>query len=151
MTARAACLAAAALAGCVALAGCGSSGGGASGAGKPPPGSPVVGLDLRHSVGDEQLLACSLVHHYKVYKAGAIPFQGSVRPAPAKHWKVKVKIKRCVDGQFQDSGSDRVLGAPDGSFRGALQAPGKGVFFARARYRTTSGDVLSDKVYFEAQ
>ena len=139
-----------ALVGAVAIAGCGS---GADGAGNAPPapGTPVVELNLRHSVGDEQLLACSLVHHYKVYKAGSVAFVGSVSPAPAKRWKVKVKIKRCVDGQFQDSGSDRVLGTSGGRFSGALQAPGKGVFFARARYRSVKGDVLSDKVYFEVK
>lgn len=138
-------------AGGVALAGCGASGGGTASPGKPPPGTPTVTLVLRHSVGDEQLLACSLVHHYKIYRATGVAFEGSLVPAPAKHWKVKVKIKRCVDGQFQDSGSDRIAGGVRGRYSGMLQAPGKGVFFARARYRAESGDVLSDKVYFEVK
>ena len=33
----------------------------------------------------------------------------------------------------------------------AVSASRKGVFFARARYRSVKGDVLSDKVYFEVK
>lgn len=134
-----------------ALAGCGSSGSATDAASTSPPGTPKVTLALRHSKGDEQLLACSLVHHYKVYHRGPIDFAGTIAPVPAKHFKLKVKIKRCVDGQFQDSGDTRVSGHAGGSYRGSLQAPGKGVFFARAYYRTAHGDVLSAKVYFEVK
>jgi hypothetical protein len=111
-----------------------------------------VSLKLHGDQGDEQLLACSLVHHYAVFPAGRlIAYDGAVRPAPAKHLKVKVKIKRCVDGRFDDSGTDRITGGLDGRYAGHLQAPGKGVFFARTRFRTSRGDVLSDKVYFEVR
>jgi hypothetical protein len=111
-----------------------------------------VTLKLQGSTGDEQLLACSLVHHYAVFKTGAIALKGTVAPAPVKHrWKVKVKIKRCVDGRFQDSGSDRIVGLSSGKYTGSLQPPGKGVFFARAGYRSAGGDVLSDKVFFEVR
>jgi hypothetical protein len=135
-----------------ALAGCGSGGGG-GGTPKPSqPGAAVVTLKLRGSTGDEQLLACSLIHHYAIFKSGPIALKGTVAPAPAKNrWKVKVKIKRCVDGRFQDSGSDRIFGRSSGKYTGSLQPPGKGVFFARARYRTAIGDVLSDKFYFEVR
>jgi hypothetical protein len=136
--------------GAATLGGCGASG--------PAPGptarkgGPIVSLKLHGDQGDEQLLACSLVHHYAVFPSGRlIAYDGAVRPAPTKHWKVKVKIKRCVDGRFDDSGTDRITGGFGGRYSGQLQAPGKGVFFARTRFRTPSGDVLSDKVYFEVR
>lgn len=134
--------------------------GGGCGTGAPaktdPParkGQPIVSLGLHGDRGDEQLLACSLVHHYAVFAAGPrIAYDGTVRPSPPKpRWKVKIKIKRCVDGQFQDSGADRVNGGGDARFAGLLQPPGKGVFFARARFRGPHGDVVSRKIYFEVR
>ncbi len=134
--------------------------GGGCGAGAPAKtdplvrkGDPVVSLALHGDRGDEQLLACSLVHHYAVFAAGRrIAYDGTVRPPPPKpRWKVKVKIKRCVDGQFQDSGADRVSGGADARFEGLLQPPGKGVFFVRARFRGPQGDVVSRKIYFEVR
>jgi hypothetical protein len=141
------------IAGGLAVGGCGggSSGTGAGATRTAPPGTAQVTLALVHSTGDEQLLACSLVHHYKVYRRVAVAYTGTLHPAPAHHWNVKVKIKRCVDGQFQDSVSVHSTGSANGRFAGSLQAPGKGVFFARARFRSPQGDVLSDKVYFEVK
>jgi hypothetical protein len=137
--------------GAAALGGCGATGPGHTGP-VAKKGGPLVSLTLHGDQGDEQLLACSLVHHYAVFPAGRlISYDGTVRPAPTKRWKVKVKIKRCVDGRFEDSGADRVIGRPDGHYAGQLQAPGKGVFFTRTRFRTPSGDIVSDKVYFEVR
>ena len=111
-----------------------------------------VRLVLSGDLGRTQVLACSLVHHYAIFPGGRlITYTGSVRPAPDGRWKVKVKIKRCVDGRFQDSGADRVHGGPSGAYSGRLQAPGKGVYFARSRYRGYSGDILSNKVYFQVR
>ena len=133
-----------------ALVGCGSGGG--AQAVPATPASHVVTLQLRGESGHEELLACSLVHRYATFSArGRIAYAGSVRPAPAGRWKVKVKIKRCVDGRFQDSGADRIFGTPDGNYSGYLRPPGVGVYFARVRYRAASGDILSDKSYFEVR
>lgn len=128
------------------LAGCGAAGP----APKTGPGGPRITLTLHHDTGDHQVLACSLVHHYARFPAGRpIAFDGMLRPTPAKAGvKVKVKIKRCVDGRFQDSGAWAVRGAADGTFRGELHIPGNGVFFARARYR---GVALSEKFYFDVR
>lgn len=129
------------------VAGCGPAGPAAVPVDKK--GNAIVSLTLHGDQGDEQLLACSLVHHYAVFAAGRlIAYDGAVRPAPTKHWKVKVKLKRCVDGRFEDSVADRIIGGARGRYAGHLQPPGKGVFFARTRFRTPSGDILSDKVYF---
>lgn len=128
-------------------AGCG---GGAPAVRKPPPsGVPSVSLELRGARGDVQMLACSLIHHYARFpKGNVIHVAGELAPTPHKaSFKVKVKIKRCVDGRFQDSGSWRVVGAA-GRYAGTIEPPGTGVFFARARYRDARGDSFSDKVYF---
>lgn len=137
-----------AIACCAILAGCGPS----------PPAvrrghqGVTVSMRLHGDVGKEQLLACSLVHNYPVLPFGQrVAYDGFVRPAPAGRWKVKVKVKRCVDGRFQDSGADRVFGSAGGRFAGRLQPSGRGVFFARARYRSPAGDVLSEKLYFEVR
>jgi hypothetical protein len=140
---------AAALATCAAaIAACGA---GPPAARVSPPGVPHVTLVLHRDSGDKQLLACSLVHHYAQFPAGRlIAFDGAVIPPPQEAgFKIKVKIKRCVDGRFEDSGAWNVRGSADGRFRGALQIPGKGVFFGRARYRSPKGTALSDKFYFE--
>jgi hypothetical protein len=145
LTAAVAC--AAALTGC----GSGSAGGGTTGP-APRPGAPIVTLELVGSTREEQLLGCSSVHHYAIFNGGRIALKGTVHPVPEQHrWKIKVKIKRCVDGRFQDSGSDRIVGLSSGKYTGSLQPPGKGVFFARAGYRSAGGDVLSDKVFFEVR
>lgn len=133
------------------LAGCGAS----SPASKPPqpPGGHTITLTLHHDTGDHQLLACSLVHHYARFPAGRpIAFDGTLLPARGTtRTKVKVKIKRCVDGRFQDSGAWDVRAAADGKFQGELHLPGNGVFFARARARTGQGVALSDKIYFDVR
>lgn len=118
-----------------------------------PPGTPAITLALHGDSGDHQMLACSLVHHYSRFPAGRpIPFDGALAQVPGTSGgKVKVKIKRCVDGRFQDSGAWNVRLTADGRFRGELQLPGNGVFFARARYRAESGVALSDKVYFDVR
>jgi len=116
----------------------------------PRPGDRVVTLRLHDDVGDEQLLACSLVHHYGVFRdRHPIPFDGTVGPPP-RRFKVTVKIKRCVDGRFQDSGASDIRGLA-GRYSSTLQPPGKGVYFARTRLRTAGGDVLSRKTYFEVK
>jgi hypothetical protein len=134
-----------------ALSGCGA-GGGAATARSPHPEGYEVRLNLRGESGDKRMLACESVHDYAQFRAGRpIKYDGTVRPMPARRWKVKVKIKRCVDGRFQDSGADRVPGVSGGRFAGKIQPPGKGVYFARARYRDAKGDVVSDKEFFQVR
>lgn len=138
------------LASAAALAGCG-----APPAAKPRPaidGAPKLTLKLHGSTGDEQLLACSLVHHYATFPSRRqVAYDGRLTP-PVHRFKLKVKIKRCVDGRFQDSGSQPVHGH-NGRYTGTLQPPGKGVYYARARARVrgSRGDSLSDKFYFEVK
>jgi hypothetical protein len=112
----------------------------------------TVGLELRGESGERRMVACSSIHNYAQFKAGQqIKYDGRVRPVPDGRWKVKVKIKRCVDGRFQDSGADRVPGVSGGRYEGRIQPPGKGVFFARSRFRNSRGDVVSDKAFFEVR
>jgi hypothetical protein len=130
--------------------GCGDGGGAAARAQHPD--GFTVGLELRGESGERRMLACSSVHNYAQFRAGReIKYDGKVRPKPDGRWNVKVKIKRCVDGRFQDSGADRVPGVDGGQFEGVINPPGKGVFFARARYRDSAGDVVSDKAFFEVR
>ncbi|UTI67125.1 hypothetical protein NBH00_12915 [Paraconexibacter antarcticus] len=129
--------------------GCGSGSSGRPAT--PVPGLPRVTLILRHSGADHQLLACSIVHHYARFTARRpIVFEGNLQPREhASHFKIKIKIKRCVDGHFQDSGSWDIRGGRNGRFQGMLPIPGKGIYFARARYRNDVGTATSDKVYFD--
>lgn len=123
----------------------------------PAPARPArtdfkVGLELRGETGDRTMLACSGVQDYAQFPSGRrIRYDGIVTPTPKGKWRVKVKIKRCISGQFQDSGADRVPGVSGGRFAGYIQPPGKGLYFARARYRDRKGDVISRKEYFQVR
>ncbi len=135
---------------CAAISGCG--GGGAVVARSPHPDDYEVRLELRGESEDKRMLACASVHDYAQFRAGRpIVYDGVVKPMPKRRWKVKVKIKRCVDGRFQDSGADRVPGVSGGRFAGEIQPPGRGIYFARARYRDAKGDVVSDKEFFQVR
>src|SRR5713226_3491692 len=56
-----------------------------------------VTLNLQGGYANRQLTACSLKHHYTFFHTGnTITLKGSVAPAPASSWRVKVKVKQCL-------------------------------------------------------
>jgi hypothetical protein len=62
---------------------------------------------------------------------------GSVTPRPpsTRTWRVTVRVKRCIRGNFHTIWTRAVAGHPDGSFRVVYAARTRGVFFARGDYR----------------
>jgi hypothetical protein len=93
----------------------------------------VVELNLKGGVAETVAAGCGVPHHYTVYRAGdVIRFNGSVTSPPRAAWRIKVKLKSCVNGAFQDSGSARVHQRADNTYKGAFRAPVPGHYFARA-------------------
>jgi hypothetical protein len=103
-----------------------------------------ITLDLHGGV-NQQLTACSQVNHYMAYNLGSkISMEGYVTPAPAlpdQTWKVKIKIKKCVNGSFVTVAQFHVLGngvivnsVKEGHFRGIYAPTSTGFYFARAYY-----------------
>lgn len=109
----------------------------------------LVTLNLQGGYANKTLRACGISHHYTYYRARRrVPFNGSVRPAPAKPWRVKVKFKKCVRGRFVTVEQVHVAGSSRGHFDGSARSPGRGLYFARAYYYGTQPAARSDKQYF---
>jgi hypothetical protein len=88
-----------------------------------------------HSGGNLTLKACGITHHYTALRRGErVTFTGDVQPAPGRHIKIKIKIKKCVRGRFVTVAQPHVAGNKAGHFRGALRSPGRGAFFVRAYF-----------------
>lgn len=109
-----------------------------------------VTLDLKGG-RSQDLTACGAVHHYAVFGSrGGQEFAGTVTPAPAGRWKVKVKLKVCRHGAFTTIA--KVPASRDkhtGAFRGVLPRLPQGAYFARASvYLNGVRRVASDKRHF---
>jgi hypothetical protein len=113
----------------------------------------VVGLNLKGGVASTVASACSVPHHYTVYRAGdVIRFGGSVTSPPRGTWRIKIKLKSCVGGAFQDSGSARVHQRADNTYKGAFRAPVPGHYFARAALNAGGRRVArSSKQFFQVR
>lgn len=61
----------------------------------------------------------------RVFKAGTmLEYKGFVRPAPAKHFKVKVKLERCARGRFVRIAKLKFQGKrATGKFKAFYRAP----------------------------
>lgn len=131
-----------ALAVAVILSGCG-------GANAPAPRSGIT-LDLKGGA-NETATACGASHHYAVFGAGRpVRFSGDVRPVPAGHWKVKVKVKICRSGSFADAvKTEATRDKRTGHFIGSIPAVGPSRYFARASlYQNGVVTRRGDKRYF---
>ncbi|MCA1690324.1 MAG: hypothetical protein LC720_07830 [Actinobacteria bacterium] len=74
-----------------------------------------------------------MTHHYAVYPAGAtIALRGSIADPPPARWRVRVKLRSCVAGDFRPAGESPVSQRSDGRFTGSFPAPVPGLYFARA-------------------
>jgi hypothetical protein len=138
MRAPAACLALAALIG----TGCGGGGGGDS---------RGIEVALTGGQANANATACGKQEAFEQYTtAGAVGYAGKVDPAPDGRWKVKVKIKKCNGREFVESGSQKIVGRPDGRYEGSFRDIGRGYYFLRARYQ--GGDQPeTDKFYFQVK
>lgn len=110
-----------------------------------------VSLDLLGGRSVSAVSACGIVHHYTAYgTAGAIKFRGLISPAGTA--KVKIKLKVCTAGAFQNSGQATATDHASGVYKGSFPAPIAGYYFARAEVKR--GGVLvtrSEKRYFEVR
>jgi len=101
--------------------------------GIPGKGAPQISLNLKGGVSKPALATCGATHHFTAYPgSGTIRFEGTVIAAPRGHWKVKVKLKSCIGGQFEPAGEVQVKVRHDATFKGGFRAPVAGVYFARA-------------------
>lgn len=139
----------AALAVVVTLAGCG---GGDAPKPAPKPRATRVTLDLKGGT-NEAAAACGTTHHFAVLSAAKpVRFGGDVKPVPSGRWKVKLKVKVCRAGSFQDltkveASRDKSTGHYSGSF-----TVGPGRYFARASLYVNGKRVArSDKRHFSAR
>jgi hypothetical protein len=87
-----------------------------------------------HGGGNATSGACGAVRHYKTYAPGSnVLFTGQVSPIPSAVWKVKLKIKFCSGGQFQDlTKIDTTENKHHGTFTVSFPAPHTGLYEARA-------------------
>jgi len=135
------------------------------------PGTPVVAapfastaatglsLNLQGGYKNATVTACRIQHHYTYYHHGRrVPFNGILSPPPGKHFLIKIKVKKCVNGRFRTITrlTTHVDGTPTtGHYDGAVRAPSRGFFFARAYYygvpAGTSAVARSDKQYFRVR
>jgi hypothetical protein len=113
----------------------------------------LIGLDMKAGTGDKLIAACGVPHHYTIYHAGSpILFGGAVQSPPRANWRVKVKLKSCVDGAFRDSGTPSVHVRSDNTYKGSFQAPVPGHYFARASLNVGGRRVArSSKRFFEVR
>jgi hypothetical protein len=96
-------------------------------------GGTLIGLNLKGGDAEIQARGCGIAHHYTAYASGAtIHFRGNVTSAPRRGWKVKVKVKSCIGGRFEETGTLPVHVKHDDSFKGAFRAPVPGYYFVRA-------------------
>lgn len=117
----------------------------------PGGGGTLVGLNLKGGVGEAQVTACGVPHHYTQYRPGdRIHFGGRVTGPPAGKWKVKVKLKTCLGGRFEGSGSVLAEVRSDNTFKGSFAGPVPGYYFARAAVETPTRRVTrSGKQFFQ--
>jgi hypothetical protein len=117
-----------------------------------------ITLNLHGGV-NQQLTACSQANHYVAYNLGTeISMEGYVTPAPAlpdQGWKVKIKIKKCVNGSFVTIAQFHVLGnavlvnsVKEGHFRGIYAPTSTGFYFARAYYYGYTPAIQSTDEHF---
>jgi hypothetical protein len=106
-----------------------------------------VTLNLKGGTGNSSLRACGIRHHYTLFRRGQrIGLDGTVAGA-AGAFTVKVKIKKCVRGQFVTRLQQHV-GGRAGRYRGSFASGARGYYFARTYYR--AGTVVkSAKQYFK--
>lgn len=120
-----------------------------------PPGTlpALIGLNLKGGTGETRAAACAIPHHYTQYRAGdRIHFDGSVTSPPRGRWKVKVKLRSCVSGVFQDAGSAPVHVRHDDTFKGSFRGPVPGYYFARASLNAKGRRVArSSKQFFQVR
>jgi hypothetical protein len=108
-----------------------------------------VTLNLKGGVGNRTLRACGIRHHYTLYRRGPrIAYDGTVAGA-AGAFTVKVKVKKCIRGQFVTRFEQHIAGRA-GRYRGSFRSGTRGFYFARTYYR--AGSVIkSDKQYFRVR
>ena len=75
---------------------------------------------------------------------------GTVQPVPRPGWLVKVKVKKCIRGQFRAVWARHTKGKPDGTFAIAYTPHHPGAYFARAYYYGVRPAARSDKQFFHA-
>lgn len=110
----------------------------------------TVRLNLQGGYGNRTLKACGLTHHYTLYHRGkVIRVNGAIAPAPVKTVRLKLKIKRCVNGRFRTVWVGLGRLGPNGTYSGTLPPRRPGFYFARA-YDEGATTVKSDKQYFRA-
>ncbi len=113
----------------------------------------LIGLNLKGGTGQTQASACGIAHHYTQYPADQrIYFGGTVTSAPGARWKVKLKLKACIGGQFEDAGSVGTRVRSNGTYKGSFRAPVPGYYFARASLNVSQQRLTrSGKRFFQVR
>jgi hypothetical protein len=94
--------------------------------------TPVT-VDLKGGHGTRSSVICGARPHYTLYHLGdPVRFAGTV-PGAAGAFKVRIKIKQCVHGQFVTRIETHVRGR-NGRFTGSFRAGARGFYAVRAYY-----------------
>jgi hypothetical protein len=120
----------------------------------PPSTGPVSVTFVVHGGGNASLVACGDMHHFRTYGVGAsLSFSGAVQPVPSGQWKIKLHIKVCQGGAYQDFAKiDAHENHSTGAFHGTFSAPPSGLYEVRAvLYLGATESTESDKVHLESR
>ena len=113
----------------------------------------LVAINVKDSIGDSVAGACGVAHHYTDVRAGhSVRFGGAVTSPPHGNWRVKVKLKTCIRGLFQEAGSVDAHVRHDDSFKGVFAPLVPGYYFARASVQLRGRRVArSSKAFFRVR
>jgi len=116
----------------------------------------TVTLKLKGEYAKVQRTACHKSKHFRFFHRGStVEFKGFVTPAPAGHFPVRLKLLRCVNGQFRDFGDrfttgKKLTGEYKGFFKAGPLAPRshrrRAIVYYQARSYVTGGH--SEHKYF---
>jgi hypothetical protein len=106
-----------------------------------------ITLDLKRGVGNRTIRACGIRHHYTLYRRGSrIAYDGTLAGAPGT-FRVKIKIKKCIRGQFVTR-FEQHTGGRAGRYHGSFRPGARGFYFARTYYYHGASVTKSDKEFF---
>ncbi|MHB8659538.1 MAG: hypothetical protein ACYC91_16620 [Solirubrobacteraceae bacterium] len=86
--------------------------------------SGTVSLKLKTDYRKQRVSACHKTKNFRLFHRGArIEFKGVVTPAPARHFPVRLELKRCVRGHWRDAGDRYTTGKKlTGKYKGFFSA-----------------------------
>ena len=117
---------------------------------------PTLTIKAKGEYAKLHRTACHKTKTFRFFhRTSTIEFRGFLTPAPALHFRVRVKIERCVNGRFREVSTLSIIGKKlTGKYKGYTSARPlaprshrrHAVLYYRAR--AYAGGAASNKTYF---